>query len=86
MRQMDEFMSKYDVFLSAGSDSTLSVTNLTGHPAIALKCGLPGGDTPLMLMITGRLYDEATLCRIAHAYEQATDWKDKHPSMTWANG
>jgi Asp-tRNA(Asn)/Glu-tRNA(Gln) amidotransferase A subunit family amidase len=81
MRQMDAFMSKYDVFLSAGSDNTLGVTNLTGHPAIALKCGLPGGDTPLMLMITGQLYDEATLCRIALAYEQATDWKDKHPSL-----
>jgi Asp-tRNA(Asn)/Glu-tRNA(Gln) amidotransferase A subunit family amidase len=80
MRQMDDFMSKYDVFLSAGSDSTLSVTNLTGHPAIALKCGITG-DTPLMLMITGRLYEEATLCRVALAFEQATPWKDRHPTL-----
>ena len=59
MRQMDEFMSKYDALLSAGSDSTLGVTNLTGHPAIALKCSIYNNDTPVMLMVTGKLYDEA---------------------------
>lgn len=81
MRQMDDFMSQYDVLLSAGSDSTLGVTNLTGHPAIALKCGV-SGDTPVMLMITGRLYEEATLCRVAMAFEQATEFKDRHPTLT----
>lgn len=81
MRQMDDFMSQYDVLLSAGSDSTLGVTNLTGHPAIALKCGV-SGDTPVMLMITGRLYEEATLCRVAMAFEQATEFKDRHPTLS----
>ena len=33
------------------------------------------------VMVTGRLYDEATICRIAHAYEQATEWKDRHPTL-----
>lgn len=80
MRQMDEFMSRWDVFLSAGSDSTLGVTNLTGHPAISLKCGFLDGQ-PVSLMITGRLYEEAALCRIALAYEQATEWKDRHPGL-----
>ncbi len=47
MRQMDEFMSKYDVLLSAGSDGTLGATNLTGHPAMALKCGIDNNDTPV---------------------------------------
>ena len=80
MRQMDELMSKHDVFVSAGSDSTLSVTNLTGHPAISLKCGM-SNNQPQSVMITGRLYDEAALCRIALAYEQATEWKDRHPTF-----
>jgi Asp-tRNA(Asn)/Glu-tRNA(Gln) amidotransferase A subunit family amidase len=81
MRQMDDFMSKYDALLSAGSDSTLSVTNLTGHPAMALKCGIYNNDTPVMIMLTGRLYEEATMARIALAYEQATEWKDRHPTL-----
>ena len=75
-------MSKYDVFLSGGSDSTLSVTNLTGHPAISLKCGMYNNQ-PQEVMITGRLYDEAALCRVALAYEQATEWRDRHPTLAF---
>jgi Asp-tRNA(Asn)/Glu-tRNA(Gln) amidotransferase A subunit family amidase len=81
MRQMDEFMSRFDVLLSAGSDATLSVTNLTGHPAMSVKCGFQN-NTPRILMLTGQLYDEATMCRVALAFEQATEWKDRHPTLS----
>jgi Asp-tRNA(Asn)/Glu-tRNA(Gln) amidotransferase A subunit family amidase len=81
MRQWDDFMSKHDVVLSAGSDGTLGATNLTGHPSMVVKCSIYNNDTPVMLMLTGRLYDEGTMARIALAYEQATDWKDKHPTL-----
>ena len=80
MRQFDQFMSKFDVLLSAGSDATLGTTNLTGHPAMAVKCGIIN-NTPRILMLTGQLYDEATMARVALAYEQATEWKDKHPTL-----
>ena len=67
---------------------TLSLTNLTGHPAIGLKAGFtktnaPGyaQGQPVVFMITGKLYDEATICRVALAFEQATEWKDKHPTV-----
>ena len=80
MKQMADFMSKFDVLLSAGSDATLGVTNLTGQPAMTVKCGVQGGQ-PRVLMLTGQLYDEATMCRVALAYEQATEWKDKHPTL-----
>jgi Asp-tRNA(Asn)/Glu-tRNA(Gln) amidotransferase A subunit family amidase len=81
MHQFDDFISKYDAFIEPGIGGTLSATNLTGQPAICVKCGIVGG-LPRPLMITGRLYEEATIARIAMAYEQATDWKDKHPSLT----
>jgi Asp-tRNA(Asn)/Glu-tRNA(Gln) amidotransferase A subunit family amidase len=81
IRQFDDFMSQYDALLEPGTGGTLSATNLTGHPAIALKCGFIGG-LPRPIMLTGRLYEEATICRIALAYEQATEWKDKHPTLT----
>jgi Asp-tRNA(Asn)/Glu-tRNA(Gln) amidotransferase A subunit family amidase len=80
IRQFDQFMSKFDVLLSAGSDATLGTTNLTGHPAMAVKCGIIN-NTPRILMLTGQLYDEATMARVALAYEQATEWKDKHPTL-----
>jgi len=79
MREWSEFMSRHDAFISSNG-AGLAATNLTGHPAIALKCGFVGG-LPRALMVTGRLYDEGTICRIAHAYEQATEWKDRHPTL-----
>jgi Asp-tRNA(Asn)/Glu-tRNA(Gln) amidotransferase A subunit family amidase len=81
MQEMDKLMSQYDAFLSlAPGTSSLQVTNLTGHPAIALKCGFVD-NMPQSIMVTGRLYDEATICRIALAYEQATEWHTRHPSL-----
>ena len=81
MQKMDELMSQYDVFLSpAPGSSSLQVTNLTGHPAIVLKSGFID-NMPASIMVTGRLYDEATMCRVALAYERATEWHLKHPSL-----
>jgi Asp-tRNA(Asn)/Glu-tRNA(Gln) amidotransferase A subunit family amidase len=79
MREWGAFMSQYDAFISSNG-AGLAATNLTGHPAIALKCGFLGG-APRALMVTGRLYEEGTIARIAQAYEQATEWKDMHPSV-----
>jgi Asp-tRNA(Asn)/Glu-tRNA(Gln) amidotransferase A subunit family amidase len=81
MREMEAFMSKYDVFLSPTQSSSLGLTNLTGHPAVALKAGFIDR-RPVELMVTGRLYDEATLLRVALAYERGTDWHLKNPVLS----
>ena len=52
MRQMDEYMSKYDAILSPG-DSMSTITNRTGHPAVSVKAGIVDG-TPRPLIITGQ--------------------------------
>lgn len=44
-------------------------TNVTGHPALSVPCGLSGG-LPVGAMLVGRYLDEATLIRAGHAYEQ----------------
>ena len=80
MRQMDELMSSYDVFISPTQSASLEITNLTGHPALVLKAGFVDG-LPVGIMITGRLYDEATVLRVALAYEQATPWHTMHPTL-----
>jgi Asp-tRNA(Asn)/Glu-tRNA(Gln) amidotransferase A subunit family amidase len=79
-RQMDGLMSKYDVFLSPSGGASLGITNLTGHPAACLKAGFVDG-LPQALMITGRLYDEATVLRVALAYERATTWHTMNPPL-----
>ena len=80
VRRYHELMSTCDVFLSATGGASLTATNLTGHPALCLKAGFID-KMPTALMITGRLYDEATLLRVALAYEQATKWKDMNPTL-----
>jgi Asp-tRNA(Asn)/Glu-tRNA(Gln) amidotransferase A subunit family amidase len=80
MREMDKLMSDYDVFLSSTNSSSLALTNLTGHPAVAVRAGFVA-NAPLMLMVTGRLYDEATMLRVALAHERATTWNAKNPML-----
>jgi amidase len=48
----------------------------TGHPAMSLPCGLADG-LPVGMMLIGKHYDEATLYRAAHAFEQGTDWRTR---------
>ncbi|MDQ3148978.1 MAG: amidase [Chloroflexota bacterium] len=80
MRQMDELMSTYDVLITPTNSQSLGLTNLTGHPAVALKAGFVNS-TPVEIMVTGRLYDEATMLRVALAYERATRWHTMHPTL-----
>ena len=81
IREMEKLMSQYDVFLSPTNSATLGATNLTGHPAISLKAGFID-NRPVELMVTGRLYDEATILRVALAYERGTEWHKKNPTLT----
>ncbi|MBH0184454.1 MAG: Asp-tRNA(Asn)/Glu-tRNA(Gln) amidotransferase subunit GatA [Nitrospira sp.] len=57
---------------------TISV-NLAGLPAIALPCGLSKGGLPIGMQLIGRAFEEETILRAAHAYEQATQWHLKRP-------
>ncbi|HEY9233265.1 MAG TPA: amidase, partial [Blastocatellia bacterium] len=84
MREMDQFMSKWDVFVSpAPGSASLLITNLTGHPAVCLPCGFID-NLPRSLMFTGGLYDEAAPLRVALAFERATRWHTMHPKVDWA--
>jgi amidase len=50
--------------------------NVTGHPSISIPCGFGEGDRPVGLMLTTRHWQESTLYRAAHAFEQAVKWQD----------
>jgi aspartyl-tRNA(Asn)/glutamyl-tRNA(Gln) amidotransferase subunit A len=52
--------------------------NLAGLPGAVVPCGYADG-LPVGLQIIGRALDEATVLRVAHAYEQATTWHLKRP-------
>ncbi|MFC0273191.1 Asp-tRNA(Asn)/Glu-tRNA(Gln) amidotransferase subunit GatA [Metabacillus herbersteinensis] len=54
--------------------------NLAGVPAISVPCGLSNG-LPLGLQIIGKHFDESTIYRVAHAFEQATDHHKAKPEL-----
>jgi aspartyl-tRNA(Asn)/glutamyl-tRNA(Gln) amidotransferase subunit A len=45
--------------------------DLAGIPGISIPCGQTSGKLPIGLQILGRHFEEATILRVAHAYEQA---------------
>ena len=57
---------------------TISV-NLAGLPAISVPCGISTSGLPIGLQFIGRAFEEETLLRAAHAYEQSTQWHMKKP-------
>ena len=48
--------------------------DVTGHPAMSIPCGLSNG-LPVGLQLIGRHWDESTIYRAAHAFEQSGDWR-----------
>jgi aspartyl-tRNA(Asn)/glutamyl-tRNA(Gln) amidotransferase subunit A len=55
--------------------------NATHLPALSLPCGFTSAGLPVGLQIAGRPFDEATVLRAGHAYEQATDWHARTPQI-----
>jgi len=77
-------MSAYNAAWSAVSPRAADFTmpmNLAGTPAICLPCGFSADGLPYSIQFAGRRLSESTLCRIAHAYEQATNWHTRHPNV-----
>jgi aspartyl-tRNA(Asn)/glutamyl-tRNA(Gln) amidotransferase subunit A len=56
--------------------------NITGQPAISLPCGFDAQGLPIGLQIIGRPWEEESVLRLAHAYEQATKWHEARPNLS----
>ena len=55
--------------------------NLPGVPVVSVPCGFHEDSLPIGLQIAGPRFGEAAALTVAHAYEQATDWHTRVPSM-----
>ena len=66
-----------------GRRSFTSAGNLAGIPAISVPCGFTSStpELPIGLQIMGRPFDETTVMKVAHAYEQNTDWHTRRPPI-----
>ena len=52
--------------------------NLAGLPAISFPCGFTATGLPIGLQVVGKPFEEAMILRIAHAYQQLTDWHSRN--------
>jgi len=59
---------------------TISV-NLAGLPALSLPCGFDHDGMPIGMQLIGKPFDEATILRVAHLYEQSTLWHKQKPRI-----
>jgi amidase len=55
--------------------------NFSGSPTLSVPCGFSMDGLPLSVQFVGRRLSESVLCRVGHAYEQATQWHSKHPAV-----
>jgi len=55
--------------------------NVLGLPALSVPSGFSEAGLPLALQIVGRPFDEPTVLRLGHAYQQATDWHTRRPQL-----
>ena len=59
----------------------LQVPNVTGSPAMSVCCGYTEAGLPLAMQIIAKRFDDATVLRLANAYERCTPWRQQRPSL-----
>jgi aspartyl-tRNA(Asn)/glutamyl-tRNA(Gln) amidotransferase subunit A len=55
--------------------------SVSGLPVVSLPCGFDSLGLPIGMQIAGKPFCEQSVLRIAHAYEQATEWHSRRPAL-----
>jgi aspartyl-tRNA(Asn)/glutamyl-tRNA(Gln) amidotransferase subunit A len=76
---IDKDFDKVYTEFGGGGLALIPAGNAAGQPALSIPNGFGEKELPTGLMLTGRIWSEATLLAIARAYQQATDWHKKRP-------
>ena len=61
-----------------------NVGNRLGLCGLSLPCGFTSKGLPIGLLLNGKPFQEAMALRVGYAYEQATNWKEAYPDLSWA--
>jgi Asp-tRNA(Asn)/Glu-tRNA(Gln) amidotransferase A subunit family amidase len=83
MQEMEEKLEGIDAYVTPSyMANNLGLTNLTGHPAVVLPNGFRSSDgTPTSINFLGKLFGESEVLSVAHAYQQATEFHLKRPTL-----
>ena len=55
--------------------------NIAGLPSLALPCGFDSNNMPVGMQLIGKPFDEKTILGAGNAYQCATDWHTKKPTL-----
>ena len=85
MQEVNKVVQEFDAIIcpSRGAEGNQSaITNLTGHPVVCVPTGFDKKyNLPTGISFVGNLYDEASILKIAAAYQDATNWNKMHPVL-----
>lgn len=82
IQDMASLFEHVDVYLAPPFEGdNLLLTNLTGHPCVVVPNGFNKEGTPTSICFMGKLFDEGTVLAVAKAYQDATDFHLKHPTL-----
>lgn len=82
MQAMAEKMENIDVFVTPSyGGSTLSLTNLTGHPCVVVPIGTDEKENSVSISFIGNLFEEGKTLAVAKVFQDATDFHLKHPKL-----
>jgi Asp-tRNA(Asn)/Glu-tRNA(Gln) amidotransferase A subunit family amidase len=85
-QDMQRLLREIDVYVSPSfAGGNLLVTNLTGHPCVAVPDGFLENGDPASITFCGRMYGEAEALEVARAYQEATPWDERHPAPFGGN-
>jgi aspartyl-tRNA(Asn)/glutamyl-tRNA(Gln) amidotransferase subunit A len=74
-------MADEDLVSILASRGITAAFNTTGGPALALCCGFTENGLPLSMTLGGKAFDDATVLRVGHAYEGASEWRHRRPNL-----
>ena len=82
MKKINDAMKNFDIILTPTFEGKqLSITNLTGHPALCMPIGLDKQQLPNSITLLANVYKEEDLLLFGKFFQDHTDYDDMHPSM-----
>ncbi|MEL7004876.1 MAG: hypothetical protein AAFN93_19370 [Bacteroidota bacterium] len=82
VQKMQEILKDYDAVVTPSyGGAQLVITNLTGNPCVVMPNGFDEEGHPSSISIIGKLFNEAQIIKVAEAYQNASEFDDKHPEM-----
>jgi len=81
MQKVNQVMEEFDVIITPSfAGKQLSITNLTGHPALCMPIGFTKQGTPNSITFLSNLFKEEDLLAFGKFFQDNTNYEDLHPA------